>query len=348
MISAINFLNRTSNKNTVSLSAQSKPLTMKRVGLKQDMFVKSVPAFKGNIPIKDAEGLTKQIIATVKKEGIKAEFCRDTIVGHYTRKVFLPIKNCTLENANLEGFNIAKTIAALKEENPVVKVKGCLSDGVPIGDHTAAGILNWAESIIPEFRDVNLKGASLKGANLHRSFIVGSDLTGANLEKAVLDKSLLLDSDFSKANLNHARLWNCDARSTQYVEADLKGANFFGSDLSEANFEKADIAGANFARTYLPKSKFNGVVDAKNASFADAQIEEATLTNSNFAKANFENAKLCHSDMSNSNFEKANFNKADLFYVNLKDSVIKGSKTTDTNLRGAQLPRRLGRPRKAE
>ena len=73
---------------------------------------------------------------------------------------------------------------------------------------------------------VNLKGASLTGADLIDANLTGADLTRANLWRANLTGAYLTDADMRGAYLTDANLTGADMRG-----ADLRGADMGGADL---------------------------------------------------------------------------------------------------------------------
>lgn len=89
-------------------------------------------------------------------------------------------------------------------------------------------------------REVSLRGADLRGANLWRvdleeASLRGADLWRANLEEANLEEANLRGADLEGANLRGANLRGADLRGADLWRANLRGANLWGASLSEAN-----------------------------------------------------------------------------------------------------------------
>jgi hypothetical protein len=113
------------------------------------------------------------------------------------------------------------------------------------------------------YRDANLEGAQLNGANFS-----GRNLRGANLAKVSA-----VDSNFSGANLKDASL----------EEGNFENANFSGANLKNANAEHARFVGANLTGTNFRDANLEGVdfTEAKlaGANLYGANLEGATLPN---------------------------------------------------------------------
>ena len=79
-----------------------------------------------------------------------------------------------------------------------------------------------------DLRGLSLKEANLSGANLSKANLAEVDLTGANLSAANLQGAILACANLSGAKLRAARLDGADLRG-----ADLTGAYLQGADLSK-------------------------------------------------------------------------------------------------------------------
>ncbi len=113
---------------------------------------------------------------------------------------------------------------------------------------------------------VDLRGASLSGANLS-----GADLRRANLSWAKLNGANLRATNLLDATLNWA-----DLQMTNLHEAYLCGASLKGGHLREATLKGADLRGANLWRADLTEA------DLKDAKIADAEFADANLTDTIF------------------------------------------------------------------
>jgi hypothetical protein len=86
-------------------------------------------------------------------------------------------------------------------------------------------------SVRPDFREANLSGANLRGAELWNADLSGANLSGANLWKA----------DLSGADLSGAGLWNADLLQANLTQANLAGADLRGGQLLETNLVDATL-----------------------------------------------------------------------------------------------------------
>lgn len=96
-----------------------------------------------------------------------------------------------------------------------------------------------------ESNHLNLREASLEGANLiHAHFewtiFIKTHLEGANLIDAHLESALFAEAHLEKANLHGAHL-----EEAFLIRANLEGANLTGTYLKGAYFEGANLEGAD-------------------------------------------------------------------------------------------------------
>jgi uncharacterized protein YjbI with pentapeptide repeats len=124
-------------------------------------------------------------------------------------------------------------------------------------------------------RIIDLRGADLSGAQLHRAALneanlSGTDLSGADLTRALLDGADLSGADLSGADLSRAILPGAnlgEAKPTAYnptpfssadqqVHTNLSGANLSAAVMYGANIKGADLRGANLkdARVLHPRA----------------------------------------------------------------------------------------------
>ena len=104
--------------------------------------------------------------------------------------------------------------------------------------------------------NVDLQGASFRGADLSEARISNSDLSGADFSKVNLSKAVIFYSSFIKSNLN---------------KANFTGAKLHGSDLTDAK-----LTNAKFVRANLTHSDFSNAI-LTNADFTDANLSDARL-----------------------------------------------------------------------
>jgi uncharacterized protein YjbI with pentapeptide repeats len=89
---------------------------------------------------------------------------------------------------------------------------------------------------------------NLGGENFREMEIPGAHLTGADLHR----------SDFSGANLSGAKLYRADMRSVEIRNANLRGSDLTAADLRGANLRGADLCGADLGGTILSGASLFG------------------------------------------------------------------------------------------
>ena len=114
-------------------------------------------------------------------------------------------------------------------------------------------------------RDANLAGADLRGANLGGADLLGASLRGANLWRVNLGSASLQGVDLQGVNLRGSILENVKLRGANLQWADLGGANLTGAILRDANLEGAGLRGAILRNAILDGAIFDGAnLDAAN------------------------------------------------------------------------------------
>lgn len=96
--------------------------------------------------------------------------------------------------------------------------------------------------------EANLRGASLREANLGGANLVRADLRGANLCGANLRKANLFRACLSGASLRAADLCSANLRGVALRGADLSGASLTGAILFGADLHGADLSRAGLRR----------------------------------------------------------------------------------------------------
>ena len=140
--------------------------------------------------------------------------------------------------------------------------------------------LRGAYLVFAGLENTDLRGADLRGANLKCSLAqarldettrmepkdrlayqlateegVNRDLRGVDLSRTFLVGTDLRQADLTEANLQGAWMFYADLRG-----ADLRGANLRGTGLTGANLAGADLRGAKYnAHTVLPHPAFDPV-----------------------------------------------------------------------------------------
>ena len=100
-----------------------------------------------------------------------------------------------------------------------------------------------------------LADAQLAHADLHRAFLLESDLQRANLEWASLERAIL--------------------RKTNLRGSDLRYAKIDGADLFSADLSGADLREASLASTFLKRADLRGADLSTAQGLTSSQIVEA-------------------------------------------------------------------------
>jgi len=87
----------------------------------------------------------------------------------------------------------------------------------------------------------NFYRASLHGAAVHNTLIIGGDLVKTSFQEANLGDSLLLSVDAQNASFEGASL-----RDAALVSANLENANFTKANLSNTRLASLNVTGADF------------------------------------------------------------------------------------------------------
>ena len=103
------------------------------------------------------------------------------------------------------------------------------------GEHPGGVMLNG----------VRLACAQLAHADLHRAFLLRSDLHCANLISARLEEAILRETDLHGSDLRHARIDGADLFSADLSGADLRDASLESTFLKRANLCGADLSTAH-------------------------------------------------------------------------------------------------------
>lgn len=119
--------------------------------------------------------------------------------------------------------------------------------------------------IIPDLRDVCLRGANLYLADFSGSQLQGANLSGAQLNSANLSGAQLDTVNLSEANLSNASLEGATLREAilsgvNLSNATLNSATLRGARLDNANLRGADLDDVNLRRVTLHGADLSEVI----------------------------------------------------------------------------------------
>jgi len=170
---------------------------------------------------------------------------------------------------------------------------------------------------------IDLRGASLGGADLRMADLSATDLSGSSLRAA----------DLRAANLERARLARADLREanlggTRLEQADLREAELVGADLTDADLQRAGLRAADLRRSLLRRADLRGV------NLGEARLEGARLEGATLRDANLWEAKLAGADLRGVDLTASSLVQADLDGVDLSGATLNGASLVGATLHG--------------
>lgn len=241
-----------------------------------------------------------------------------------------------LTGANLLGTNLSSVLmhgAILRSANlgnailtgaemQRANLRGLRSGGITAGPATLPDGFRLVNGFIVG-PNMDLRNASLRGADLGRQ-----DLSGATLTQADLTGALLARANLTGANLGAANLTRATVRDATITGADLRGARLtrlesgrvigppaflpngfafrggfvLGPDvgLRNANLDGLNMAGVSLTRADLTFAHASAA-NLTGADFSDAILDRAALVNANLARARLARAMTNGAAFSGSN-----------------------------------------------
>ena len=205
-------------------------------------------------------------------------------------------------------------------------------------------------------RNINLRGAflrgaylweaRLKGANLMEAQLQGADLGEAQLQGADLGEAQLQGADLWAAQLQGADLWAAQLQGARLMVAQLQGAHLWaaqlqgarlmvaqlqGADLMEAQLQGADLMEAQLQGADLWKAQLQG------ANLGEAYLREAYLQGANLGEAYLREAYLQGANLGEAYLQGANLGEAYLQGADLGEAYLQGADLGKAQLQGANL-----------
>lgn len=195
-------------------------------------------------------------------------------------------------------------------QNAVMSISAC---------HARQGRLKAEASFRLDLRGATLPGADLFEVQLGEANLLDANLSetgliGANLASAVLNRASLAGAQLSHADLSGARLERADLS-----QARLNGANLAQAGLYNAILLGAHLTSANLAEAHLASTNLAG------ASFDQSDLTRARLQYSNLAEARLYQADLTGAMLSQTNLSGAALGGATLLDANLSSAIVSGA-----------------------
>eukprot|EP00658_Telonema_sp_P-2_P069451 TRINITY_DN5870_c0_g1_i2.p1 TRINITY_DN5870_c0_g1~~TRINITY_DN5870_c0_g1_i2.p1 ORF type:complete len:331 (+),score=58.69 TRINITY_DN5870_c0_g1_i2:33-1025(+) len=174
-----------------------------------------------------------------------------------------------------------------------------------------------------DLRGATLKGLDLHDGNLQNTDLRGVDLTGTDLEGADLrDSQYNVEEGCSKGYFCGAKLgavqWaGKDLAGSKLVGVDMAGANLRGANLTNSNLEEANVEGGCLVDCNLEGAQFDVVRWAKAGWLRGASIHGADwrgldLTGAQLQGCDLENADLRGAVLTDADLMGIRLNGADL------------------------------------
>ncbi len=174
---------------------------------------------------------------------------------------------------------------------------------------------------------INNPETNFKGSVFFDSHGSKSNFSNCNLNETVIDHSSFENSDFSNANLEQAILYSSEFKSSDFTRANLSSTNISNSTFQDSKFTGTDLSGANIQLSRFDNCNFSN----ENTTFAGANLDGSSATDSDFSKALFIGTSLINTNFNNCNFKGTNLTGANLQGADLSTIQI----DNNTNLRGA-------------
>lgn len=179
-------------------------------------------------------------------------------------------------------------------------------------------------------RDLDLRGADLRGQALAGLRADGLDLSEADLRGCALDGvrwsgCALRDARLDAADLRGAVLRMCDLDQARATGACLAQARLENSTARAARLDGADLRGALLTDT-----------DFARASLRGADLRGAAASGACFRGADLRGARLQGADLTDTDLRGADLTDTDLSDCDLRGADLRGSQGTDPARSGEQ------------
>jgi uncharacterized protein YjbI with pentapeptide repeats len=148
---------------------------------------------------------------------------------------------------------------------------------------------------------LDLRAATLPGADFSLADLSGSDLAGSGLYEADMHGANLAGARLAEADLGEANL-----RAARLQEADLNGARLAGSNLEAADLRRANLRGVDLSGSRLARA------DLRGANLSEARLEGARLEGAALGEANLWQAKLSGANLRGADLSRGTLVEADL------------------------------------
>ena len=207
---------------------------------------------------------------------------------------------------------------------------------------------NLASSFLPRVRlasadlaDAHLVEARLQSATLRGAQLQGANLWQAQLQDAVLREAQLQGASFGQAQLQGASLGQAQLQSASLGQAQLQGADLSdahlqGAELIEAHLQGADLSDAHLQGAELIKAHLQGA-DLSSAHLQGAYLIDASLQGARLSSAHLQGAYLIDASLQGARLSSAHLQGADLTGASLQGARLSSAHLQGADLTGASL-----------
>src|SRR6266516_6929145 len=137
-----------------------------------------------------------------------------------------------------------------------------------------------------QLQEAELKGAQLQGAVMFGAQLQEAELKGAQLQGADLRNAKLSEAILSSAQLQRAELGQAELLGTMMSGTELQGAYLIDAQFKESTLDFAKLNGANLEGAQLQKADLFGA-DMQGANLSGAQLQGANLSRANLHEVKF-------------------------------------------------------------
>lgn len=121
-------------------------------------------------------------------------------------------------------------------------------------------------------------------------------------------------------------------RAVSNIDVDVQG----GDSYAEVNMEGATLEGGNFSGRNLKNATFKNA-NLRQCNFSGSNLKGANLEGVDATGANFSGSNLKDASLKEANLQDANLTGSNLKYANLEKANLRGAKISGANFNGANL-----------
>ena len=210
--------------------------------------------------------------------------------------------------------------------------------------------------VAADLHDIDFKGASLVGLDLHKAKLVraklgdtrlsearlvgadltGADLSGADLGRADLSRTVLDGAKLDRAILLGAKLCDARGKGASFTTARMAQADLQGAELHETAMLDIDAPESVWDKASLDGSRLLGA-KLRGASFQRATLNEVCFSQADLTSASFQRAVGKAVDLRAARLEAADLRQAQLPEAKLDDAELRDVTATKADLSGARF-----------